>query len=302
MRRAVRAWSLAAVLGTAAPLAVAASADDALVERGAYVYRAGGCAGCHTDTANSGADNAGGVAIDSPFGVFYGPNITPDPEHGIGAWREADLVRALREGVSPDGSHYYPAFPYTSYTRLYDEDMRALWAYLKSRPAVARPNKPHAIAWYIRFRPALALWKWRYFTPGAFVSDPARPARANRGAYLAAAAHCAECHTPRDAFGGLEKHLSYAGTRDAEGVIPNITPDKKTGIGRWRESELADYLEDGGTPDGDSAGDLMAEVIENGTRYLTEEDRGAIAAFIFSLAPIERDLRKEKKNERGERE
>ncbi len=279
---------MAAALWAAVPSAVA---DNELIKRGEYIYRAAGCAGCHTDTKNNGAENAGGVAIPSPFGVFYSPNITPDRQYGLGTWSAADFLRALREGMSPSGQHYYPAFPYTSYTRLTDDDIRALWAYLISRPAVARPNKAHAIAWYIRFRPALALWKWRYFTPGAFKPDPIRPARLNRGAYLAAAAHCVECHTPRDLFGGLKKDLYYAGARDAQGVIPNITPDKKTGIGNWSESDLAKYLETGRTPDGDSAGDLMAEVIHNGLRYLSKDDLGAIAAFILSLPPLERSLR-----------
>ena len=291
-RRSERAGLLlGALLWSAAPLGLAATAGEALVKRGEYIYRAGGCANCHT-TRNGGAENAGGVAVESPFGVFYGPNITPDREHGIGAWSEADFVRALRAGVSPAGEHYYPAFPYTSYTRLHDDDLRALWAYLNSRPAVARPNKPHELVWYARFRPALGLWKMRYFMPGPFTPDSARPAQVNRGAYLAAAVHCVECHTPRDLLGGLKPDLYYAGTRDGPdgAAIPNITPDKKTGIGEWSRSDLAYYLEMGLAPDGDSAGDLMADVIDNSTGHLTREDLDAIAAYVFSLPPIEHDV------------
>jgi len=290
-------WLAAAPAGPAA-----VPTDTELVNRGAYLYRAGGCASCHTDEKGGGGENAGGVELRTPFGVFYGPNITPDPEHGIGKWTEADFLRALREGVNPKGQHYYPAFPYTSYTRLTDDDMRALWAYLRSRPAVATPNRPHDVVWYGRARRTLGWWKRRYFTPGPFVPDPDRSAQINRGAYLAtAAAHCGECHTPRDRFGGFIDELYYAGTRDGpdDGVVPNITPDRATGL-RWRESEIAEYLETGLTPDGDSAGDLMAEVIDNGLRYLTKDDLRAIAAYIRSLKPIAHAVRKPKKKEKSE--
>jgi len=270
--------------------------------RGEYIYRAAGCGGCHTDEKNKGGENAGGRAIESPFGTFYAPNITPDRDHGIGKWNEADFVRALRYGVSPSGKHYYPAFPYTSYTRLTDDDMRALWAYLRSRPAVARANDAHELSWYL-VRPALGVWKARYFTPGAFIPDPARAANVNRGAYLVtAAAHCAECHTPRDRLGGLQKNMHLAGTREGPDgdVVPNITPDKETGIGAWRESDLAYYLETGLRPDGDSAGDLMADVIDNGLRHLTKEDLRAIAAYVFSLAPIAHQVRKPREKSKYE--
>lgn len=276
------------------------AADGALIKRGAYIYRAGGCAGCHNDTKNNGAENAGGVAIESPFGTFYAPNITPDRAHGIGAWSEADFAHALREGVSPSGEHYYPAFPYTSYTRMTDDDMRALWAYLNSRPAVARENKPHDLPWYARFRPLLGLWKWRYFAPGAFTPDPAQSAQINRGAYLVALGHCAECHTSRDRFGGFQKPLDLAGTSNGPGgVIPNITPDKTTGIGNWSEDDLAHYLETGIDPDREAAGDLMAEVIDNGLRHLTKEDLRAIAAYVRSRPPIEHKVRKGKSDAGG---
>lgn len=290
-------WLAAAPAGAAA-----VPTDNEVVNRGAYLYRAGGCASCHTDEKGGGAENAGGVELRTPFGVFYGPNITPDPEHGIGKWTEADFLRALREGVNPKGQHYYPVFPYTSYTRLTDTDMRALWAYLRTRPPVAKPNRPHRVVWYGRMRASLGVWKRRYFTPGAFVPNPDKSATINRGAYLAtAAAHCGECHTPRDRFGGFINDLYYAGTRDGpeDTVIPNITPDRATGL-RWRESEIAEYLETGLTPDGDSAGDLMAEVIDNGLRYLTKDDLRAIAAYIRALPPVEHAVRKPKKKQKSD--
>ena len=281
----------------AAPLAVAAgvSPTDPLVKQGEYVYRAAGCYGCHTDEKHAGKPLAGGHALATPFGSFYTPNITPDPETGIGRWSEQDFFRALREGLSPTGDHYYPSFPYPSYTKLTDEDLRALWAYLKAQPPVKQANRKHDLKWFARARSFVGSWKGLYFTPGAYRPDATKSAVWNRGAYLAeAAAHCGECHTPRTALGGIQSGMHYAGTREGpdDSVVPNITPDKKTGIGRWRASELAEYLETGMTPDGDSAGDLMAEVIDNSLQYLRKEDLAAIAEYVLSLPPVEHSVRK----------
>ncbi len=292
-------WPAAGLLVAAIPCAGAAGlpeASAALVKQGEYVFRASGCYGCHTDEKRGGQPLAGGHELVTPFGTFHSPNITPDPATGIGRWREADFIRAMREGVSPDGEHYYPSFPYPSYTRLRDDDLRALWAYLQAQPAVVRTNQPHALKWFARPRSFLRAWKGLYFTPGAYRPDSSRPASWNRGAYLAeAAAHCGECHTPRDNLGGYKSGMHYAGTREGpdDSVVPNITPDRKTGIGRWRPSELVTYLESGLMPDGDSAGDLMAEVIDNGLQYLRKEDLAAIAEYVLSLPPVEHAVRKE---------
>ena len=290
-------FTLLTALLLAAPLALAAEPvpEDALIKQGEYVYRAASCYGCHTDEKSGGKSLAGGHALVTPFGTFYSPNITPDAETGIGRWSERDFARALREGRSPSGDNYYPSFPYPSYTKLTDDDMRALWAYLRSVPAVKQVNRQHDLNWYTRARSFVSSWKGLYFTPGAYKPDAAKSATWNRGAYLAeAAAHCGECHTPRGALGAVKSGLHYAGTREGpkDSVVPNITPDKKTGIGRWRVSELADYLETGMTPDGDSAGDLMAEVIDNGLRYLRKDDLTAIAEYVLSLPPVENSLQK----------
>lgn len=294
---------LAAALWAAAHGAFGETA--ASVRRGEYVYRAAGCESCHTDREGNGASLAGGRALSTPFGRFYSPNITPDPETGIGRWSEADFVRALREGVSPAGEHYYPSFPYTAYTRLSDEDLRALWAFLRTRPAVHEANRAHVLPWYLRWRAWLAGWKRLYFSPGAVAPRADKSAEWNRGAYLVqAAAHCGECHTPRGALGGLRRGFDLAGNREGAegGVVPNITPDKKTGIGRWRASELAEYLESGMTPDGDFAGDLMAEVIDHGLKFLTRADRQAIAVYVLDQAPVEHAVRKAKKTKKDESE
>ncbi len=292
------------VISTAAAWPGAADPADSQVEHGEYMFHVAGCATCHTDEAHRGKPLAGGRTLKTAFGVFYPPNITPDPTYGIGGWSDEDFIRALREGVGRDGRDLYPAFPYTSYTRLTDDDIRAIKAYLFTLKPVAQPNKPHELPWYLSFRPLVKIWKYLYFTPGRYRPRTDKSERWNRGAYLAsAAAHCGECHTPRNRLGGFEKAFCYAGTRNGpdESVVPNITPDKKTGIGRWRESEIAYYLETGMDPDGDFAGDLMADVIDGSTRYLTKADREAIAHYVHTLPAIPHELKRSKKKGKNKR-
>lgn len=299
-----RRWGLVAVLLGAAPV-LAATPDDVLRQRGGYLAAAAGCATCHTEDVPGAVPLAGGRRLKTRFGVFVTPNITPDPVHGIGRWSEADFIRALRQGLSPAGSHYYPSFPYAAYTRMQDDDLRALWAWLKAQPPAARANAPHELDWYVDWRRLLAIWKAGNFAPGPRPPNPSRPASWNRGAYLAeAVVHCGECHSPRGRLGGVDEARRYAGTTEGpegDDTVPNITPDRKTGIGRWRPSELVYYLETGATPDGDYAGGMMAEVVDNSTAHLTRADREAIAEFIFSLPPVEhavkRAPRQGKKNE-----
>ena len=265
-----------------------ARADDA-VARGAYLAAAAGCQGCHTASGPGAVPYAGGHKLKTPKGTFYGPNITPDPVHGIGQWSEADFLRALRHGVRRDGAHLYPVFPYTSYTRIADEDARALFAFLKSLPPAAQPNKPHEIPFPYNIRMGMAVWKWLHFKPGPLpAAAGASPERA-RGAYLVEAlGHCAECHTPRDWWGALKPAMAFAGTKDGpEGkLVPNITPDPDTGIGGWSAKDIVYFLETGQLPDGDVTGSLMDEVIRHGTSKLTADDRQAMAAYLQSLKPI----------------
>lgn len=286
------------LLAAAFAFAAAPAPDDSQLKQGEYIYRAAGCETCHTDSKHAGKPLAGGHPLATPFGTFYTPNITPDKETGIGRWSEQDFVRAMRFGMSPDGDHYYPAFPYPSYTKLSDDDIRALWTYLKARAPIMQANRQHDLKWFARSRSFLGIWKRLYFTPGAYQPDANKSQTWNRGVYLSeAAAHCGECHTPRNFLGGIKSKQRYAGTRAGPdgGVVPNITPDKNTGIGKWRASELADYLATGLTPEGDSAGDLMAEVIDNGLKYLSKEDLAAIAEHVLSQPPVENAVRKPKK-------
>jgi mono/diheme cytochrome c family protein len=265
----------------------AQSAD--LVKQGEYLIAAGGCVGCHTDFKNKGPALAGGRGLKTPFGVFYAPNITPHPEHGLGKWTEADFVRAMREGVAPDGSHYFPVFPYTTFTAIADADLKAMFAYLKSMPPAGVANKPHDVGFPFNWRFTQTFWKLLFFEPKRVAPDPAKSARWNRGAYLVnALTHCGECHTPRNRLGGQERDQMFAGAADGpEGEsAPNITPDPETGIGKWSATELATYLQTGTDPSGDVAGSLMAEVIEHSTGKLTADDTAAIVEYVRSLAPV----------------
>lgn len=272
-----------------------AARADSPAERGAYLFLAGGCAGCHTDVKAKGPTLAGGRELKTPFGIFYGPNITPDPVHGLGKWTEADFRRAMREGVRPDGAYFFPVFPYPSFTAISDADLGDLWAYLKTVPAVAAPSRPHEIDFPFGWRFFQAGWRWLHFEEGPFKPDPKRPPEWNRGAYLVTAlGHCAECHTPRDSTGGLDHELWLAGTADGpEGArVPNLTPAPKTGLAQWSLDDLIECLRSGFTPDGDVVGGQMFEVVDKGLSKLKPEDIRAIAVYLKALPPIENDWRK----------
>ncbi len=264
-----------------------AQADQPSMSRGEYVLKISGCSHCHT--ADDGEHLAGGRALETPFGTFYTPNITSHISAGIGAWSADDFERALLHGVSPDGSDYYPAFPYTSYTRMRAEDARALHGYILSLPASAQPNRAHELSWFLRWRMAATVWKWLFFSAGDLQQLPAQSEHVNRGAYLAEAlGHCGECHTPRNLFGALQADLVFAG--NAEGpddeLVPNITPHETTGIGDWSRDELLEFLKFGELPDGEYAVGSMEPVIE-GIRHLTPEDRDALTDYLRSVPPIE---------------
>ena len=284
---------LAALLASAEP-----ALADADAERGKYLFAAAGCATCHTDKKGKGAPLAGGRKLKTPFGVFFSPNITPDPEYGIGKWSDRDFIRALRRGVAPDGRHYFPVFPYPSYTGITERDILDLKAYLFTRPPAKTANKPHDAAPPFGWRFLVPLWKALYFTPGPFRGDPARSAQWNRGAYLVTAlGHCAECHTPRDGLGGPKAGMALAGTTKGPegGLIPNITPDKETGIGRWSDGDLQEVLKSGMLPDGDFVGDVMGDVVDETTGRLKVADIKAIIHYLRSVAPVFHRIERKKK-------
>jgi len=273
---------LFALLAFAAPGDVFAQGD---VKRGQYLAKAGGCVGCHTEEREGATPFAGGRALKTPFGTFYGPNITPDQKAGIGRWSEAEFIQALRHGVRPDGANYFPAFPYPSFTRITDADLKDLWAYLRSLPPSARANQPHDLRFPFGWRWLVWIWKWLFFTPGPLQPDPAKSGILNRGAYLVdALGHCGECHTPRNFLGGSKKSRYLAGGLLPDGkAVPNLTP---TRLKKTSDKDLKDFLQTGQTPDGDVVAESMGEVIRNTTSQLTPPDLEALLAYLRSIAPL----------------
>ena len=272
--------------------------EPAAIQRGKAVLQAAGGCSCHTDDKHSGAFLAGGRPIKTPFGTIYSTNITPAPKTGIGAWSEVDFRQAMAQGVGPDGRHYFPVFPYTSFTRMTEQDVQDLKAYLFSVPPVEQANKPPELRFPFGWRAGLVVWKWLSFRPGTFQLRPDQSAEWNRGAYLATAlSHCAECHTPRNWLGGLKTKMAYAGSADGpEGELaPNITPDEATGIGAWSVADIVWFLQTGLKPDGDDTQGLMSVVIENGYKHLPEADLRAIAVYLRSLSPIRHKVVKKDK-------
>jgi mono/diheme cytochrome c family protein len=310
MKRAYKLVLGVAVLGGAAVVATAiwegrqgpapptlARAPDA--KRGEYLIRAGGCIACHTDEQtlkDKGPVLGGGRIFKTPFGTFYGPNITRDPVHGIGRWSDAEFVHAVKAGRAPGGHNYYPAFPYTSFVGATDQDLADIKAYIFTLPAQAKPNQRHELSFPYNIRFGLTFWKWLYFDRRPFRPDPAKSAEWNRGAYLVShLGHCGECHTPRNFLGAARPSLFLAGAPAIEGgVAPNITPDPETGIGKWSESDIATLLKSGLTPEGDVVGGAMGDVVFHGTSMLADADLKAIAIYLKSLPPIRRKVEKRK--------
>lgn len=256
------------------------ASEEGDAEAGERVFWAAGCASCHT--APESEDKlvlAGGQSFATPFGTFVAPNISMDEGAGIGGWSLSDFASAVLEGTSPEGSHYYPAFPYSTYTRMTDEDLTNLWAFFKTLPADATPSQPHDLAFPYNIRASLGGWKFLYLDDG-WVTRADLPAQESGRYLVEALGHCGECHTPRTELGGpdLSNWLAGAPNPTGKGNIPALTPDKLD----WSAQDIAYYLESGFTPDFDSAGGEMVAVIEN-ISQLPAEDREAIAAYLKAL-------------------
>ena len=262
-----------------------ATAHGQDVKRGEYIAKLGGCVGCHTEDRKGATPFAGGRALKTPFGTFYGPNITPHPTAGIGQWTESHFINALRRGDSPDGKHYFPAFPYPSFTKIGDRDLSDLWAYLRSLRPDPRPSQPHDLKFPFGVRLLMAGWKALFFKPGAFQPDPKQSAQVNLGAYIVQGlGHCGECHTPRNALGALKTDRWLAGGTGPEGKdMPNLTP---ANLKNWSDAELKEFLTTGLTPDMDSANSTMMEVIEHTTSQMSPVDLDALVAYLRSLPAI----------------
>jgi mono/diheme cytochrome c family protein len=256
---------------------------------GERLFHAGGCASCHSsnNTESEAPVLGGGLEMETPFGTFRVPNISPHPNQGIGDWTLLDFVNAMHMGTSPDGRHYYPAFPYASYVRMSFEDLADLKTYLDTLPEAENRNRYHELKFPWNIRAGIGLWKVLNLDPAPVVSVPVENDLVKRGRYLVEGpGHCGECHSPRNWTGGLDigRWLSGAPNPDGEGKVPNITPDEK-GLADWSQGDIEYYLESGLTPDYDTVGGSMVGVQEN-MAQLSEDDRKAIAAYLKAIPPL----------------
>jgi mono/diheme cytochrome c family protein len=250
------------------------------VRRGEYLARAADCISCHT--ANGGAPYAGGLRLDTPFGYMLTPNITPDPDTGIGGWSANDFYRALHDGVNKRGADMYPTMPYDFYTRVTRADIDAIFAYLRTVKTVRNAVDVNHLYFPFDIRMSMIGWRELYFTKGTYTPDPAKTASWNRGAYLVEGlGHCSACHSPRNLLGGFEKDKDFTGAGVDGWFALNLTSDVTTGLGAWTVNDIATYLKTGAgktTPLGP-----MAEVVRNSLRYLTDTDLKAMAEYLKSI-------------------
>lgn len=272
------------------PLAAAQlPAHEPDIANGERIFHIAGCASCHAAPDASGEDRlklGGGLELVTDFGTFRVPNISPDPDTGIGGWSTSDFANAVMRGVSPGGAHYYPAFPYASYVRMRAEDVIDLKAFIDTLPAVSNRVAGHDLGFPYNIRRGLGLWKRLYLSADPVVAIPEENELAQRGRYLVEGpGHCGECHTSRDAMGGLKTALWLAGAANPEGrgTIPNITPHEE-GL-RWSESEIVDVFKSGFTPDFDTLGGRMSSV-QKELSQLPDEDLQAIAAYLKAVPPL----------------
>ncbi|QPC88655.1 c-type cytochrome [Mesorhizobium sp. NBSH29] len=285
---AIGGWFLSApVRLDAATLATLPEGDAA---RGERMFWAGGCASCHAQPKSEGTERLklpGGVELKTPFGTFVAPNISSDKTDGIGGWLLSDFANAMQRGVSPDGRHYYPAFPYTSYARMEPGDIADLYAFMRTLPAVTGKAPSHRLGFPFNIRRGLGLWKRLYLDSSPVVAMDASH-QVMLGQYLVEGpGHCGECHTPRSVTGGLKKNQWLAGAVAAEGdgIVPNISGGQGD-FADWSAADIASYLETGFTPEFDSVGGAMVDVQKNMAK-LTAEDRAAIAAYLKAVPPHE---------------
>lgn len=273
------AWPRAQHLPAGSPAAWASTPDN--IARGAYLARAGDCIACHT--ARGGAAYAGGRALDTPFGRFYGPNLTPDRATGIGDWSADDFWNALHNGIARDGRLLYPAFPYTNYTRVTRADSDALFAYFRSLAPQRQPNRAHELRFPYNQQIMLAGWRLLYFRPGVYEAQPARGPDWNRGAYLVdGLGHCSACHSTRNRFGAGGDGLDGGLIATLGWYAPSLTSNSEAGLGGWDGEQIVALLGSGISPRGSATGP-MAEVVARSLQHLTPQDLAAMASYLKSL-------------------
>jgi mono/diheme cytochrome c family protein len=263
-----------------------ASGQDSLVSRGAYLARVGDCVACHT--APGGKPYAGGLYVNTPFGQLPTPNLTPDKETGLGNWTEQDFYRALHFGIRKDGAYLYPGLPYPWFTHVTEDDVKALWAYISSLPPVHAPTPPNKLMFPFTIRAGIAGWNALYFKPGTFKPDPGKSAAWNRGAYLVEGlGHCADCHTPKNLAQAPINSEAFAGGKVDNWYAPNITSDKKEGIGSWSQTTIVAYLKRGAAQGQGVAFGPMAQTVHDSLSHLTDQDLTDMATYIQTIPPKE---------------
>ncbi|WP_369810102.1 cytochrome c [Bradyrhizobium sediminis] len=269
-------------LCTASAIAHAQPSPSAeTIARGKALTYAADCASCHT--ADPSKPFAGGKRIDTPFGAIYSPNLTPDRETGLGAWSDDDFIRALRYGVAPDGSRYYPAFPYPNFTRLIRDDVLAIRAYLATLPPVRNRPPPPQLRWPLNYRVLMRGWNFLFFRPGIFQPNQQKSAEWNRGGYLVTgAAHCGACHTPKNILGADKRGQAYGGGLVDGWFAPRLDGSDRSGLKSWSIEDIAEYLQSGRNGKSHAAG-LMAEVVVNSTSKMSDADIRAIAVYLKDL-------------------
>ena len=281
-RRTMLAILAALILCTAFSGAQAQSEPSAeTLARGKALTIAGDCAACHT--ADPARPLAGGKRIDTPFGAIYSPNLTPDRETGLGAWSDDDFIRAFRHGVAPDGSSYYPAFPYPYFTKLTRQDLTAIRAYLATLTPFRSTRPPPQLHWPLSYRVVMQVWNFLFFRPGIFEPDQQKSVEWNRGGYLVTgAAHCGACHTPKNLFGAAKRSQAFGGRTGGGWFAPRLDGAERSGLKSWSVDDIAEYLASGRNGKSHVNGP-MAGVVVNSTSKMNDADIRAIAVYLKDL-------------------
>jgi cytochrome c5 len=257
-----------------------------LIRKGEYLVKAGDCIACHTDSPNGGKPFSGGLSLKTPFGLFYSANITPDKETGIGSWSDQDFIKAMRKGIRPDGSYYFPVFPYTSFTKINDDDLIAIKAYLFSLPPVHKENKKPGAPWPVSWRFMQLGWRMLFFRESAYQYDSKQSAEWNRGAYLVQGlGHCGECHTPRNLLGAVKSKNFLTGAFVDGYYAPDITGYGLKGASNTQVEAVftkEQMLKNAGAVQGP-----MAEVDHNSLRYMSNQDLMAIVTYLKTVKSVE---------------
>jgi mono/diheme cytochrome c family protein len=279
MRAILEAVLLCAALACGTAQAAPPTAE--IIAHGKALTEAADCAGCHT--ADPAKPFAGGRLVETPFGGIYSPNLTPDRDTGLGGWSDDQFYRALHLGVAPDGSRYYPAFPYPNFTKLIRDDVLAIRAYLATLTPVHNARPPSQLRWPLNYRVIMRAWNFLFFRPGIFEPDQNKSPEWNRGAYLVeGAAHCGACHTPKNVFGADRRGQRYGGGRVGNWFAPRLDNAQRSGLRSWNVADIVEYLQSGRNGRSHAAG-AMAEVVVHSTSKMSDADVHAIAVYLKGL-------------------